>query len=94
VDDERLAHEPLPEPIDYQLAQRIAALAHRLAQLELERGGRLVPNARDSRAFAPWHSLPGDARHRMAAGVIRVVQALQLLELLEPAIESGNAGND
>lgn len=85
--DELLAENPPPEDcIRREDAERVARLAMLIAQRVLART-MLSPSApgfsAPTRAMAPWEARPPEERARMVAGVVRIVQAMILLGLIE-----------
>jgi hypothetical protein len=87
VRDELLAENPPPDDcISYDLAQRVARLALLITQRRLA-ATMLSPSATNIRApqnaMAPWEARSPEERARMTASVIRVLQAMILLGLVE-----------
>jgi hypothetical protein len=70
--------EPSIDNLDADAANRIAELARLLAQKSARANGDLAAD------FRPYLELDEKTRSRMRNGVIRVVQALVLLEYIDP----------
>jgi hypothetical protein len=80
--DEQLAKNPPPaDCIDYDVAKRAARLALLIAQ-EVVRGDGAPRIIGDPR-LVPWEERPEQARAAMTAGVVRTVQALMLLGVID-----------
>jgi hypothetical protein len=85
--DELLAENPPPDDcINYEQAQRVARLALLITQRRLA-ATLLSPSSTNVRApqaaMATWESRSPEERARMTASVIRVLQAMILLGLIE-----------
>lgn len=75
--DDVLTTLPYPEPIDDEAANRIARLALHMT-LHATRGKMVV----SPMGLRTWEQRTPEERARMRAGVIRTVQALQMLEYI------------
>lgn len=77
MNDDELATLPYPEPIAIELADRIARLALHMT-LHATRNTVVVT----AMGLRRWEERTAEERARMRAGVIRTVQALQMLGLI------------
>lgn len=75
--DDALVQLPYPEPIADDVANRIARLALHMT-LHSTRGKMVV----SAMGLRRWEERTPEERARMRAGVIRTVQALQMLEYI------------
>jgi hypothetical protein len=80
IHDELLAHaDPPAVSLSIEECDRVARLARRLTQENMRRKGLPLNDAQ----AAPYEALPAEQRAAMRAGVVRVMQALALLGILE-----------
>ena len=76
--DDALASQPFPEPIGLETASRIARLALHMSQHATRNAVVVSP-----RGLRRWEQLSPEERQRSRTTVIRVIQAMQMLGMIE-----------